>query len=190
MKLVDIDLSRLMPQFMEDDPSVKAMNKTLEPMIKELVKNMRRLSIWDNLSSLTEEELDNLAYEFDIPWYNNTYEKERKLTIIKECPKLMASLGTPYTFMKVIQDIFGSCTLEEAGINYDGEPHHFRIMVGDGENLDKETYGRLNYIIEKVKRKSSWLDSISSIYNANMQELHVMRVQDISIDSLPMVRGN
>lgn len=184
MRLKDIDLDRIIPQFMEDDASVKAMNAVLEPVIKKLASELDRLPMWNNLSSLTDEELDNIAYEFDIPWYNNMYAREKKINIIKNGVELTNRLGTPYTFVQVLQDIFGGCELQEAGIHYDGLPHHFQIQVSNGENLDEVSYGRLQYLIDKIKRKSSWLDKVLSIYNSDMIEQHAMRIQDIAIDSI------
>lgn len=186
MRLKDIDLDRLMPNFMENDACVKALNATLEPMIKELASEMKRLPMWNNLSALTDEELDNIAYEFDIPWYNNTYNREKKINIIKNNVRLMKRLGTPYTFKQIIQDIFGGCELKEAGIDYDGLPHHFQIFVASGEALDEVSYARLNYLVGRVKRASSWLDKVSSIYNSDMIEQHAMRIQDIAVDSVTM----
>lgn len=186
MRLKDIDLDRLVPQFMEDDACVKAMNAVLEPVIKKLTSEMNRLPMWNNLSSLTDEELDNIAYEFDIPWYNNMYSKSKKINIIKNNVKLMKRLGTPYTFKQILQDIFGGCELQEAGIHYDGLPHHFQIQVSNGENLDEVSYGRLQYLIGKCKRASSWLDAVTSIYASDMIEQHAMRIQDIAIDSITM----
>ena len=186
MRLNDIDLDRLMPQFMENDACVKALNATIEPLIKEMASKMKTQSVWNCLEKLSDEELDNIAYEFDIPWYNNMYNREKKINIIKNNVRLMKRLGTPYTFKQIIEDIFGGCELKEAVIDYDGEPHHFQIMVANGESLDEVSYGRLNYLINKVKRASSWLDKVSSVYNADMFEQHAMSIQDIVIDSVPM----
>lgn len=186
MRLKDVDLDRLIPNFMEDDACVKAMNFVLEPVIKDLANKMKRLPMWNSLTSLTDEELDNIAYEFDIPWYNNMYDREKKINIIKNNVKLMKKLGTPYTFKQIIQDIFGSCELQEAGIHYEGEPHYFQIQVANGENLDEVSYGRLQYLIGKCKRASSWLEGVISMYNSDMIEQHAMRIQDIAIDSIAM----
>ena len=114
MQLRDVDLNKLIPNFMEDDACIKALNKTLEPLVKELASKMKTLSLWGNISALSDEELDNIAYEFDIPWYNNMYDRAKKINIIKNNVKLMKRLGTTFTFKQIIQDIFGGCELKEA----------------------------------------------------------------------------
>ncbi len=186
MRLKDIDLDRLIPNFMEDDACIKALNATLEPFVKELTSEMKRLPLWNNLSSLTDEELDNIAYEFDIPWYNNMYERQKKINIIKNNVKLMKRLGTPYTFKQILQDIFGGCELREAGIDYEGIPHHFQIEVANIESLDEVSYNRLGYLVGKVKRASSWLDKITTIHTSDMIEQVAMSTQDVAIESIKM----
>ena len=98
----------------------------------------------------------------------------------------MKRLGTPFTFKQIIQDIFGGCEFKEAGINYEGEPHHFQIIVANGDALDEVSYARLEHIIKKTKRASSWLDSVSSMYNSDMIEYHAMAIQDIAIERITM----
>lgn len=166
MRLKEIDLGVIMPDFMTDDPVIKAMNEVLEDVAKNLVSGMGRLSIWNNLEELTEGELDELAYEMNIPWYNNTYSKDKKLSIIKNGEKYVHKMGTPEALQFVIDDIFGSCTISESGIDYEGEPHRFTVTVNSGVNLNQTTYGRFVYLLNKIKRASSWIDSVSSNYSA------------------------
>lgn len=166
MRLKEIDLGVIMPDFMTDDPVIKAMNEVLEDVAKNLVSGMGRLSIWNNLEELTEDELDELAYEMNIPWYNNTYSKDKKLSIIKNGEKYVHKMGTPEALQFVIDDIFGSCTISESGIDYEGDPHRFVVTVNSGVNLNKTTYGRFVYLLNRIKRASSWIDSVSSNYSA------------------------
>jgi hypothetical protein len=98
----------------------------------------------------------------------------------------MKRLGTPHTFKTILEDIFGGCELQEAGIDYDGEPHHIQIMVANGENLDKVSYDRLNYIISKVKRASTWLDRVASTYQADMFETMLLRHNEERHDNISM----
>ena len=162
MRLKDINLGHITPDFMLNDPVVKALNATLEDVVKEITANMGRLPLWDNLDSLSEDELDELGYEMNIPWYNNTYDKAKKLSIIKNGEKYLHKMGTPEALQFVIDDIFGSCTISESGIDYDGEPHRFTITVNSGVNLNQTTYGRFVYLLNRIKRASSWIDSIGS----------------------------
>lgn len=189
MRLGDIDLDRIVPDFMQEDVCIKALNATLEPLVKELAGKMRGLSIWADLDNLTDEELDEIAYEMDIPWYNKTYDRKRKIRIIREGEKLVKKMGTPYVLEYVIQDIFGSCTLSESGIDYEGEPHKFTITVNSGVNLNQTSYGRFVYLLNKIKRASSWVDSVESNYLAECKNVQsavlIHRIEDkIESDNL------
>jgi hypothetical protein len=188
MKLEDVDLTRLTPEFQKDDPFIKAFNDVLEPVIQSMAKSMKKLSIWTSLDKLTDEELDNIAWEFNIPWYNNTYARYKKVQIIRSSVELMKRLGTPDTFLTILEDIFGPCELEEAGIDegYEGEPHHVQIMVANGDRLDKEAFDRLEYICRRVKRASTWIDRVSSTFASDMDNGIVFRMQDTIHEAIGM----
>ena len=178
MQLKDVDIGKLVPDFMKDDATVQALNETLESVVKKLANDMKRLSVWGNMQKLSDEELDAIAYEFDIPWYNKSYTKDKKINIIQNNVALIKKLGTPATMQTIIEDIFGACELEEAGIDYDGNPHHIRIMVNQGESLSGVNYDRFMYMIGKVKRASTWIDDVYNIYLAEGSTGIVMNVQD------------
>ena len=107
MRLKYVNLGHITPDFMQKDPVVKALNATLEDVVKEITANMGKLSIWDNIDSLSEDELDELGYEMNIPWYNNTYDKAKKIDIIKKGDKYVQKLGTAEGLQFVLDDIFG-----------------------------------------------------------------------------------
>lgn len=178
MRLNDIDLDKITPEFMKNDAVVKALNKTLEDVVKSVANDMKRLPIWGNLQRLSDDELDAFAYEFDIPWYNNSYSKDKKITIIQNNVKLVKKLGTPATMQTIIEDIFGACVLQEAGIDYEGEPHHIKVLINQGESLTGVNYDRFMYMIGKVKRASSWIDDVYNVYLAEGNINNAMSVQD------------
>ncbi len=184
MRLKDLDLGRIVPDCMKDDACIKALNATLEPLVKELAVKARNLSVWDRLEKLTDEELDNIAYEFDIPWYSDEYPREVKAEVIRNSDPLLRRLGTPYMCRQTIQSIFGDCKLEESVIDYEGKPHYFRITVANGEELTETNYKRLLYLINKVKRASSRLEKLMSVYTSRMDEAVCMSACDVSIDKV------
>lgn len=179
MRLEEINLDVITPDFMTDDPVIKALNEVLEGVTKEITSNMGRLSIWDSLDKLSEAELDELAYEMNIPWYNNTYTKAKKLDIITKGDNYVQKLGTPYALQYVLDDIFGNCTIKESGIDYEGDPHKFFISVDNGVNLNAVTYGRFVYILGKIKRASSWVDGVSSTYVSELVGVQAAAPSDI-----------
>jgi P2-related tail formation protein len=167
MRLKDVDIRRLIPDFMQEDPTVRAINAVIEPEIKKLVQETKRLPLYKDLDLLTEAELDALAAEIDIPWYNKDYSKSKKIELIQKSMRMLRKLGTPAVFSEILELIFGGCQLYEAGIDYDGLPYHFRVAVNNGENLTGVNFDRLMYILKKIKRASCWLDETYAIYNAD-----------------------
>jgi hypothetical protein len=184
MDLSNVQIERLLPDFMKDDPTIKAINAVLEPEIKKLYEQTKRLPLYKDLELLTEAEIDALAAEIDIPWYNKDYSKSKKIDLIRRSTRMLRKLGTPQVFGEILESIFGGCNLQEAGIDYDGEPYHFTVGISDGENLTGVNFDRFMYILKKIKRASSWLDETYAIYNAESKLKKDIVVQQVNCDTI------
>jgi phage tail P2-like protein len=169
MNIENVEIRRLLPEFMKDDRAVQAINNVLEPEIRNLAARLPLLQTWDKLDEVSEAELDELAWEINIPWYRADYALDLKRRLVNKAISQLDILGTPAAVEAILEDIFVSASLEE-WFDYDGEPHHFRVNVKDGEKLNGLSYGRLMAIIDRVKRKSQWLDSIDSTYFSTAKE--------------------
>ena len=184
MKLNDIEINRILPDFMQDDPTIKAINAVIEPELKNLTKEMARLPLFSDLEALTEAELDLLAAELDIPWYNKDFSKSKKVDIVRRARKMIKKLGTPAVFSEVLEMIFGGVQLEEAGIDYDGAPFHFRVAIKNGESLSGVNFERFMYLLKKIKRASCWLDDTYAIYNADGNVYHDIICEQLTHETI------
>jgi hypothetical protein len=70
VKLSDLEFVRLLPQFMREDPAVRGLAAGIDSIVPALAERLETLSTWDCLDKLPEAELDELAWELNIPWYN------------------------------------------------------------------------------------------------------------------------
>lgn len=132
--------------------------KIMAEKMMELDGKVRQLLIWPQIDALPETVLDILAGDMHIDWYDYDANIAVKRTIIKAGVAVHKRLGTLWAIQKVITDYFGAGEVRE-WFTYGGEPHHFKIVSGNaemvGQNLD-----RFVAMLEHVKRKSSWLDSV------------------------------
>lgn len=158
MKLNDIDFIKLLPQFMRDDDAVKGLAEGVNQIVRDLVGSVDALSTWDHIDELSEAELDELAWELNIQWYDSSANIEVKRNLIKNSDKVFQRLGTKWAAENIIRTYFGDGHIEE-WFEYDGEPGHFRVLSSN-LSLNNERLTEFLNLLQKVKRASAKLDGI------------------------------
>lgn len=132
MKLQTADIMRLLPYFMREDDANNALASGVNPLIHALYDGAVRLQTWDKLEVLTEPELDKLALELNIAWYNDTADRETKIQLIKDSDLVYSRLGTKWAVERVVNTYFGSGEVEE-WFEYGGKPYFFRIKTTNAD---------------------------------------------------------
>ena len=158
MKLSTLEFIRLLPTFMRGDAAVQGLAAGLDEIIPGLAQSIGRLTTWDRIDELTEDELDNLAWELNILWYDKAAGIDAKREIVKSSDEVSRHLGTKWAVESVINSYFGEGYLRE-WFEYDGEPGHFRVYSTNATINNERLVEFLN-LLYKVKRASSKLDGI------------------------------
>ena len=113
------------------------------------------LDTWGNVEAMPEWRLDEMAWEYNIP-YDYTADVAIKREWIRNVYELSRLYGTPEGIAQYMGGYFDEMTLEEAQ-EYGGEPFHFRMLfpgTWTPENVKWATTA-----IEIVKNVRSILDS-------------------------------
>lgn len=158
MKLKDVDLLKLLPKFMKQDKYDSLLATGMSNLFQKMSIEMDRVVIVGQIDKLNEDELDQLARDQGIFWYQYSANLTKKREIIKNAPLIFNRLGTVWAVEKVMNEYFDNTELQE-WFDYEGDPHHFRFKTEDTNILKADIYGFLS-ILEKIKRKSQWLDEI------------------------------
>lgn len=158
MKLNTIEFIRLLPQFMRDDPAVQGLASALDSIIPKLADAAASLSTWDCIDKLSEAELDDLAWELNILWYDTTADISIKRDLVKNSDKVHQHLGTVWAVENVIASYFGDGHVEE-WYEYGGEPGRFRVH-SNNPSVTSEKLEEFLSVLNKVKRASAKLDEI------------------------------
>lgn len=166
MKLQDLDFIRLIPQFMQDDQAVKGLANGLNQLIPDLDAHSKRLSTWDCIDELPESELDALAWELNILWYDYGATIETKRDLVSNSDKVWARIGTKWAVESVIHSYFSDGAVTE-WFEYDGKPGTFRIRA-TVPAITQDKMEAFRNILDKVKRASAHLERME-IDNPPMQ---------------------
>ena len=158
MKLQNLDINKFIPLFMRDDECVKAIAAAINDIASHI--DTAKLRTWDQLDKMNHEELDELAWELNVLWYNAAGTLEQKREQIRTSDDVWRTLGTRYAVEMVISQLFGSGTLDEFWEYEGGKPHHFRVRLADPSVLTPAGEKEFRRVLEIVKRKSQILDEI------------------------------
>lgn len=158
MRLADIDFLRLLPRFMRDDRNAAAFAYAVQSQIIAVSNNIEHARIYSRIDSLSEELLDELAWQFNIVEYRKDYDIAIKRTLIKGCMELHYKRGTVESVEDVVRKIFGDAKVEE-WFDYGGEPYHFKITTSNTSATD-EMIQEVSNIIKETQNVRSYLEAV------------------------------
>lgn len=159
MKLEEIQIEHLLPLFMRRDECNLAIAEVADEALRLIAKEIAKLSTFDSLDMLNTAELDELATELNVLWYDRDFTDEQKRIMLLNSDKVYMTLGSRAAVQQVVSDVFGSASIEEfweAKI----DPHYFQIYVNEPGKLSAENEAKLLRMLNYVKRKSQWLKKI------------------------------
>ena len=158
MKLQNIDFARLLPQFMRDDGAVRGLANAVNILVPDIAAASSLLSTWDKIDQLSESDIDTIAYEFNILWYDKGANIDTKRDLVKNGLRVWRHLGTKWAVENVINTYFGEGYIKE-WFEYGGDPGHFAVY-STNPSVTNEKLQEFLYLLDKVKRYSSKLDNI------------------------------
>lgn len=157
--MLDIDISRLFPKYLLSDRNGYAMacaiGKALEIIDAKVSEGLDTLQ---NVDAMPEWRLNELAWEYNLTWYDYNADIMEKRAQIAGAMEYYNRLGTPDAVRRAISDVFGGGQVEE-WFTYGGDPYHFRVTTSDMSAL-YEKRAKFMKIINAVKPLRSTLDNI------------------------------
>lgn len=158
MKLTNVDFLRLLPQFMRDDRNAAAFAYAVQSQINSVSLAIQHARIYSRIDYLTDEILDELAWQFNVVEYRTEYDISIKRELIKNCIEIHYKRGTVAAVEDVVQKIFGEARIEE-WFEYGGAPYHFKIHTSNVEAND-EMVQELTKIVKETQNVRSFLEEV------------------------------
>lgn len=180
MKLSDLEFIKLLPQFMQNDCAVRGLAAGIDSIIPQLAANLETLATWDSIGKLSEAELDELAWELNILWYDKGASIDVKRNLILDSDKVYKKLGTKWAVENVINTYFGDGYITE-WFQYGGDPGHFRVYSTNPTLNDSKFTEFLN-LLNKVKRATAKLDGVFITLTGQMNMSAGVALHDIGAE--------
>lgn len=161
MDTKNIDFIKLLPLFMRNDEADIGLSQGIDKAIAPLLDKIDLYTTWDKLNKMTGEELDLLAEELHISWYDKNTTLDVKRKIIRDSDIVHAKLGTNWAALQVINTYFGEGKIVD-WYDYGGNPGHFKVQTVN-QSIVNSKANEFLAILDTVKRKSAHLDAIEVV---------------------------
>lgn len=153
--MIRFDIHHLFPAFLLNDKNGYAIAKAIEAGMKTMCAAAQdSLSIVNDVETMPEWRLDEVAWEYNCP-YDNNAPVEVKRQWVRDASRLSFLYGTPEAVYQYMAVYFDEIKVEEAW-EYDGEPFHFRVLFPGVWTAEKVAWA--NKAISTVKNVRSILD--------------------------------
>lgn len=179
MRLQDLKLSEFLPKYMQSDETAKAFEYAVQRQILKVINEISNLKIYISIDSQSENILDELGWQLNIPEYTSNLSIDAKRNLIKTAISTHRKRGTVSAVKQIVTDIFGDARLEE-WFEYNGQPYHFKIYTSNISVGDTETKLFEN-IIASSQNVRSYLEKIiiETSIDANFEFGGYIRTADV-----------
>ena len=159
---MEFDIRHFVPQFIMQDVNgaalACAMERGLQKMTEIVADGVQTVL---NIEAMPAWRLDELAWEYNITWYDYNAEISHKREQIRGAMDYYTRLGTAAAVRRAISDVYGAGHIEE-WFQYGGTPYHFRVYTTNVTVL-QENRERFLHLLSQVKNARSVLENV--IYN-------------------------
>ncbi|KGE20691.1 phage tail protein I [Paenibacillus wynnii] len=184
INLQTVSLLDLLPQSIKNDPIMAAAAASIDAELQMTTAMIAKLDIFGRTEEWTDEETDELAWQYHVDYYDPDLSIEQKRLLVKNAIPFHRRKGTPSAVEDLISILFGEGKVEE-WFEYGGDPHHFQVITNNSDvtNARAEEFIQA---VDSVKRLSSVLDrvTISQVEDLNIYfggALHMGEVMKVGV---------
>lgn len=152
-------LKKLAPKILSNEKNQIILQVTEELIKKHIISNLKYLVFLDRIDEMNEEELDAVAEEMHIDFYDYTLSIEKKREACKSSFAIHSIKGTPSAVKRVLNMFFKDSELQQ-WYEYNGTPGRFKVII---DGVVPENLQEIAIKIEDAKKKSQHLEKIMFI---------------------------
>ncbi|MEF3312604.1 phage tail protein I [Paenibacillus sp. GYB004] len=153
-----VSLLDMLPPNLRADPNIAAAAQSIDGEIQALNDKIRKLSYFDRMDSLSEEEIEELAWQYHVDFYDPSLPIEQRRELVKNSYAWHKRKGTPSAVEELIATIFGDGEVQE-WFQYGGDPYTFRVITSNSSATNEQAQ-RFIDALNSVKNVRSWLDAV------------------------------
>lgn len=171
MKIYDVDLLKLIPVFMRKDSFNIYLSIYLNSIIQNASKNINKLSIWNTIDELNDEECDIVAKELNLDFYRVSETLTEKHFKLKTGIQTKMSFCTKTSLQKALETYYRDAWNMEIieWFEFDGKPFHFKIFatIPESQPVNQSVLDDIKLQVERFKNMRSILDEVLLVKQYN-----------------------
>jgi phage tail P2-like protein len=171
MKFDDLEFIKLLPKFMREDATDKALANAVGSVLSSVFENTDTIRVWDQFEQLNEKQCDELAWELDVDWYDSDgMTLDEKQQTLKYASSVKMKRGTKQAIEQLLNTYFGEGEgFVEEWYQYDGLPFTFRALIENTET-DPESYEKFMSVIDAAKNERSILERLYVLWRQGLDD--------------------
>ncbi|WP_457635769.1 phage tail protein I [Persephonella sp.] len=162
---------KLLPDILRKDERLKAFAELERKSFQQLSAKVPYLLVY-KLESLSNSELEDLAWQFDISqteWELAT-DRKQKEELIKNNILLKAKRGTPWAIKRILDLLDLQGQINE-WFEYGGQPYRFKVDINlKYQGLEQDTYNKLLNLINEYKNVRSHLEVLNIYLTSDFKQ--------------------
>ena len=156
--LFDVKMSELL------SGSGTIKNQCISYVVEQLLQLLHQYSeevfLYNHIENLPDKILDYLAIEWDLPYYEDSLDRDTKIRLVKEGFNWRRTAGTVYGVETLVKKMFGEGKVIE-WFEYGGDPGKFKVATNAPLVPDMEEFFKV--LLRKEKNAASWLEYVDII---------------------------
>ena len=128
MSIFNPNMAKLLPKFMKADETDVALSHAMDVLLAEPANRAKILRKWDQIDNMNDAQLDEMAWEFNIDWWDSSFSLETKRSVIRTCYRVHEKRGTKWAVEELITSAFEMGKVTE-WFEYGGQPYWFKIQT-------------------------------------------------------------
>ncbi len=157
-KINEVKLMDLIPVNLKKDKDLIAATESVDKVFFDMINKINSILILPNISNLSEELLDSLAFELHVDFYDTNLERNKKISLIRNSIKWHRQKGTAGAVQELIETVFGDGEVVE-WFEYDGKPFFFKVVSSNAQ-ITSTKVNEFTRALESVKNVRSHLEKV------------------------------
>lgn len=170
--LYDFNLKDTLPSSIDNDENIRALAEVITLRFIDLMPVVDKLTILSHLNELSTSILDEVAWHLHVDFYDEVATKEQKIKLILNSIAWHRRKGTVGLVEEAIGELYSECEVIENWDYEGGQPYHFKLKM-TGYMMAPNIRERVLRILDFVKNKRSWLDSIEYVHKINSEGVYI-----------------
>lgn len=158
IKLSELSIVDILPESIKSDPKALNAARAIDDQLKTISALAGQATFINRIDSLPSEWVDELAYQFNVGFYDPTLPLSQRRQLVKTALSIHKKRGTPAAVEELMTTIFGDGIVEE-WFEYGGQPGFFRVITSNFSATTDQA-DRFLLLVDSAKNARSWLDSV------------------------------